>query len=113
MRRRLVQATTTSGSREGLCLYEALEGAAVRTIEVFPTASWTRWSGRRGATRRSTWTRAGLAHLPLDNIPARTNQDQRDAIAAALTARQHSDKLTEVFGDIVVPTAPARTHAVP
>jgi hypothetical protein len=36
-------------------------------------------------------------------VPARTNQDQRDAVAAAMTARQHSLALTETIGDIVVP----------
>jgi len=34
--------------------------------------------------------RQGLAALGLENVPERTNQDQRDAIAAAMTARQHS-----------------------
>jgi hypothetical protein len=44
-----------------------------------------------------------LTALGLGNVPARTNQDQRDAIAAAVTARQHSLGLTETMGDIVVP----------
>lgn len=91
--------------REGLKLYEALDGASLDTIEVFPTASWTRWFGARGTTRRSTWTRAGIAGLQLADLPKRTNQDQRDAVAAALTARHHSDGLTDSFGDIVVPKA--------
>jgi hypothetical protein len=34
----------------------------------------------------------------LDGVPARTNQDQRDAIAAAMTARQHALALTETIG---------------
>jgi hypothetical protein len=38
-------------------------------------------------------------------MPRRTNQDQRDAIAAAVTARQHTQGLTESFGAIVVPAA--------
>jgi hypothetical protein len=41
----------------------------------------------------------------LDALPRRTNQDERDAIAAALTARQHDLGLTEAFGEIVVPSS--------
>jgi predicted nuclease with RNAse H fold len=88
---------------EGLALFDALAAHGVAVIEVFPTASWTRWHGRRGPRTRAAWTRQGLAALGLDNVPARTNQDQRDAIAAAMTARQHSLGLTETMGDIVVP----------
>ena len=88
---------------EGLGLYDALGGEA---IEVFPTASWTRWLGRRLGTR-AAWTTAGIERLRLDGVPARTNQDQRDAIAAAVTGRQHSAGLTERFGEIVVPAAQA------
>ncbi len=97
--------------REGLSLYQALDRASLDAIEVFPTASWTRWYGARGSTRRSTWTQAGIAELELANLPKRTNQDQRDAVAAALTARHHSDGLTESFGDIVVPKAGLPTSA--
>jgi predicted nuclease with RNAse H fold len=89
--------------REGLALYEALaQHTAVEVIEVFPTASWTRWLGPRRRSR-SQWTREGLAGVGLEGLPARTNQDQRDAIAAAVTARQHSDGRTEAIGEIVVP----------
>jgi hypothetical protein len=48
-------------------------------------------------------TRPARPALGLANVPARTNQDQRDAIAAAMTARQHSLALTETIGEIVVP----------
>ncbi len=89
---------------EGLALFEALAGSETQAIEVFPTASWTRWLGRRGARSRSAWSRAGLETLGLDGIPARTNQDQRDAIAAAVTARQHARGETETIGEIVVPS---------
>jgi predicted nuclease with RNAse H fold len=89
--------------REGLSLYESLD---LEVIEVFPTASWTRWFGPREGTR-AAWTTAGLKRVQLDGVPVRTNQDQRDAIAAALTARQHSHGTTECFGEIVVPAAPA------
>jgi predicted nuclease with RNAse H fold len=86
---------------EGLRLYAALDGAA---IEVFPTAAWTRWQGLRGSRSRADWSRAGLAALGLAGVPARTNQDQRDAIAAAVTASLHSAGATETFGgEIVVP----------
>jgi predicted nuclease with RNAse H fold len=86
---------------EGLRLYEALAGHEV--IEVFPTASWTRWLGPRGTESRAAWTRRGVAALGLAGVPARTNQDQRDAIAAAVTARAYSDGRTEAFGAIMVP----------
>ena len=88
---------------EGLALFDALVMRNVEVIEVFPTASWTRWHGKRGSRTRSAWTRQGLAALGLDGVPARTNQDQRDAIAAAMTARQHTLAMTETMGDIVVP----------
>jgi predicted nuclease with RNAse H fold len=91
--------------REGLALYRALHAAGAPAVEVFPTASWTRWFGERQGQRRSAWTRNGLKQIPLSGVPTRTNQDQRDAIAAALTAKQHTEGLTELFGDLVVPLA--------
>lgn len=94
---------------EGLALFEALASHGIEAIEVFPTASWTRWGGGRDGRTRSAWTREGLASLGLHDVPARTNQDQRDAIAAAVTARQHACGLTEGIGEIVVPRA---SHAV-
>jgi predicted nuclease with RNAse H fold len=92
--------------REGLALFDALAAQGVAAVEVFPTASWTRWHGSRGRRTRAAWTRQGLAALGLGNVPARTNQDQRDAIAAAMTARQHGLGLTETIGEIVVPAGP-------
>jgi hypothetical protein len=44
-----------------------------------------------------------LARLGLEGVPSRTNQDQRDAIAATVTARQHTQGMTETIGEIVVP----------
>lgn len=88
---------------EGLALFGALATHGAKAIEVFPTASWTRWHGKRGSRTRAAWTRQGLAALGLAGVPARTNQDQRDAIAAAVTARQHSLALTEAIGEIVIP----------
>jgi predicted nuclease with RNAse H fold len=89
---------------EGLRLSDALAGEPVEVIECFPTASWTRWYGARDGRRRSAWTREALAERNLQGVPARTNQDMRDAIAAALTARDHDQGRSQAFGDIVVPT---------
>lgn len=91
--------------REGLALFDALRSASVDAVEVFPTASWTRWHGPRGAVPRACWSRSALASLGLEGVPLRTNQDQRDAIAAAVTARQHSLGSTDTYGEIVVPKA--------
>ncbi len=88
---------------EGLALYAALEDQEVEVIEVFPTASWTRWYGRRSTRRRAAWSRDALTALGVERVPERTNQDQRDAIAAAVTARQFTDGEIERFGDIIVP----------
>jgi predicted nuclease with RNAse H fold len=93
--------------RHGLELYRALGAAGWRSIEVFPTASWTRWVGERRGSR-AAWTRSALPMLGLRNLPARTNQDGRDAIAAAVTARQHGRRDTEAFGPIVVPRSRPR-----
>jgi predicted nuclease with RNAse H fold len=49
---------------EGLTLFDALVAHGVEVIEVFPTASWTRWHGKRGSRTRSAWTRQGLAAGP-------------------------------------------------
>ena len=89
----------------GLELYAALEDAGLTVIECFPTASFTRWAGARGARTRAVWTREALAGSGLAGVPLRLNQDERDAIAAALTARCHELGLAERFGEIVVPAA--------
>jgi predicted nuclease with RNAse H fold len=88
---------------EGLRLYRALEDQPVEVIECFPTASWTRWIGPRNGRRRSDWSRAGLAALGLEDVPSRNTQDERDAIAAAVTARDYSRGRFEAFGEIIVP----------
>jgi predicted nuclease with RNAse H fold len=90
---------------EGLGLYDALAHMPVEVIECFPTASWTRWHGARKGRPRAFWTREALAGLDLRGLPSRTNQDKRDAIAAALTARDYERGRCEFFGEIVVPTA--------
>jgi predicted nuclease with RNAse H fold len=89
--------------RHGLELYEALEGGAWRVVECFPTASWTRWSGRRNGRSRAAWSSGALAKLDVSGVPRRTSQDARDAIAAALTARCFDQGSTVSFGEIVVP----------
>jgi predicted nuclease with RNAse H fold len=88
---------------EGLRLYDALADQPAEVIECFPTASWTRWHGPRNGRHRSVWTREALATRGLAGVPASTNQDMRDAMAAALTARDHAHGRCEAFGEIVVP----------
>jgi predicted nuclease with RNAse H fold len=90
-------------------LYAALDRERTRTgwevIEVFPTASWTVWAGPRGGTGRARWTRQALERIGLEGVPPRRlNQDDRDAIAAAMTAQLHAHGRSRSFGEIVVPT---------
>ena len=87
----------------GFVLYRGLTAAGLAAIECFPTASWTRWYGPRRTTGRAAWSAAALRRLPLAEVPARLDQDERDAIGAALTAWEHDRDLTERFGDLVVP----------
>lgn len=92
---------------QGLALYDALAAAGVVTVEVFPTAAWTRWLGLRGDRTRLRWTREGLARLRAtglsDDAGARPSQDAMDALAAALVARQVDRGEVERFGALVVP----------
>jgi predicted nuclease with RNAse H fold len=92
----------------GLELYAALSPNRGRqrwkVIEVFPTASWTVWADPKGKKSRAQWTREALEQLALTRLPPRRlTQDDRDALAAAVTARLHADKKTKSFGEIVVP----------
>ena len=91
----------------GLELYAALAAAGIdreRTIEVFPTAAWTIWAGPRDGRPRGAWSADTLADLGLGGVPDRhLTQDDRDAIAAALTARLHAEGRTQAFGEIIVP----------
>ncbi len=92
----------------GLELYRALQRAARgwEVIEVFPTASWTVWAESRGTRSRARWTRQALEATRLAGLPdRRLGQDDRDAIAAALTARLHAHGETRQFDEIVVPLA--------
>jgi predicted nuclease with RNAse H fold len=88
---------------QGLELYDALGPLPVEAIECFPTAAWTRWYGPRNGRSRAAWSSEALHSIDLQNLPDRTNQDERDAIAAALTARAYSERQAECFGEIVVP----------
>ncbi len=94
----------------GFALYRGLQAVGLAAIECFPTASWTRWYGPRGRAPRSAWSQAALRRLPLVDVPRRLDQDERDAIAAALTAREHDRHLTERFGDLVVPRRRPKGH---
>ncbi|MBO0689105.1 MAG: DUF429 domain-containing protein [Candidatus Dormibacteraeota bacterium] len=89
--------------RHGLELYEVLAAAGWEALECFPTATWTRLGGPRGGHSRAGWSRAVLESTDLAGVPTTMNQDGRDAIGAALTARLHARGRTERFGDIVVP----------
>jgi len=89
---------------QGLALYEACRDARLDFVECFPTASWTVWAGSRGSKRRSRWSREALLAQNLRDLPRRMNQDNRDAIAAALTARAHHHGRSRRFGEIVVPS---------
>jgi predicted nuclease with RNAse H fold len=100
--------------RRGLDLYRALADAQIPAIECFPTASWTRWGGSRNSASRARWSASVLERQGLASVPRRLNQDWRDAIGAALTARAHTAGLTEEFGEIVVPLcrpAPAESRS--
>jgi predicted nuclease with RNAse H fold len=88
----------------GLALHRALEAAGLRAVEVFPTASFTRWVGPRAGERRSAWSARALATLGLEGTTGRMSQDARDAIAAAATARQLDRGECELFGgELAVP----------
>jgi len=88
----------------GLDLHRSLAAAGVENVEVFPTASFTRWVGRRGRESRAAWSARGVAKLGLSGLPERLSQDARDAIAAAVTARQAFGGGCELFGgELAVP----------
>lgn len=91
---------------QGLQVYAALAAAGVPSVEVFPTAAWTRWLGPRGGRSRARWSREGLDRMRaagLADTPAATTQDARDAVAAALVTRQVTDGDVEEFGTLVIP----------
>jgi len=91
----------------GIELWAVLRDAGLRTVEVFPTASWTRWLGGRASLTRAAWSRLGLTRVAaaVSGLDAVRDQDTRDAVAAALTARQWdvAPASVESFGSLVVP----------
>lgn len=92
----------------GVELWTRLRQAGIPTIECFPTASWRQWTGPRGSRTRGEWTRAALEDLVgrgLQPCEPASNQDRRDAVAAALTARQSSRQTMLTFGPLTVPPA--------
>lgn len=84
--------------RNGLGLYGLLEKEGIKkAIEVFPTGSWSRWCGsRKKNVSRAAWTKRGIETLvaehSIDIHGKVTNQDKRDAIAAAVTAQLFLEK---------------------
>lgn len=102
-RQRLARGAYYAWVRQGLRLYAALRDTGLPVVECFPTASFTRWAGPRGARTRAAWTRQALAAMGVAGLPPRLGQDGRDAIAAALTARALDLGRAERFGEIVVP----------
>jgi predicted nuclease with RNAse H fold len=103
-RRQLASGCYYEWIRHGFQLYRALAAAGLPAIECFPTASFSRWYGQRAGRSRARWSQEALVWLGLRAIPVRSNQDERDAIAAAVTAWQHTRSQTEAFGTIVVPS---------
>lgn len=90
----------------GLELWRELRARALPAIECFPTASWTQWYGPRGLRSRTRWTRDALGDLRrrgLAGCDEVGNQDKRDAVAAALTARQSEQEPMRCFGPLIVP----------
>jgi predicted nuclease with RNAse H fold len=95
----------------GFALYRALARRGLDVIECFPTASWTVWGKPRQHRSRAAWSEATLRGLGLAGVPARLNQDERDAIGAALTARSYDPACGCALDDIVIPQPwPARGH---
>ncbi len=90
--------------RNGFRVWRALRAEGITAVEVFPTASWTIWLGPRRGRSRASWSREGLCTLGITCLPTRSNQDQRDAIAAAWTARS-ADRMEVALGydPIVIP----------
>lgn len=91
--------------REGLELYAAIARAAPDTtvVEVFPSAAWTVWAGRRNGRGKPQWSRMALETAGVSGVPARCSQDARDAVGAAVVAGLHSAGETVCYGGIAVP----------
>jgi predicted nuclease with RNAse H fold len=75
-------------------------------IECFPTATWTQIGARRGVRGRAEWSAEILRALRLNGLPNRLNQDARDALGAAHTARLFGRDECYEFRTLVVPRRP-------
>jgi len=106
------QAVTDGGDlyewvRYGFEVRTALEAAGVACVEVFPTATATRVIGERGERPRARWTATAVAALGIKGLASNMNQDERDCVLAAYSAREHVAGRSDVYGTIVVPRAAA------
>lgn len=90
---------------EGLELYAELRRACprMRLVEVFPSAAWTVWAGARAGRAKPAWSRQALEASGVAGLPARTSQDARDAVGAALVARCEWHGACIDYGGIRVP----------
>jgi predicted nuclease with RNAse H fold len=90
----------------GEALYRELEARSETTgwtvIECFPTASFTLLGQPRGRASRARWSRSVLDRLDVAGLPSALNQDERDAVMAALTAQAFDRGSVRRFGEIVV-----------
>lgn len=92
----------------GLDLWSGCRSAGLTAIECFPTATWSAWIGPRAGRTRAAWTKIGVAELArrgVRGLEAVGNQDERDAMSAALTAWQWDRHRATVddFDGLVVP----------
>lgn len=99
-------------------LFGAFAACGVEVIEVFPTASWTRWQGMRGSQTRAAWTRPGLAALGLAGVPETTNQDparcsgRGDDRSPAQSCHDRNDRRNRrPCSPLVMPSSPGRVCA--
>ena len=92
---------------EGFSLYEGLAAQlpGVPVTEVFPSAAWTVWAGKREGRSKARWSAGALRKARLQGVPSRLSQDARDALGAALVAALYLRGETEDFGGIAVPRA--------
>lgn len=80
--------------RNGLELWRELAAQFSKNIliEVFPTASWTCWAGKRRTATRASWSSVAMNRYDKDHALGLrqffSNQDKRDSFAAALTGWQ-------------------------
>jgi predicted nuclease with RNAse H fold len=99
---------------EGHALFDALAVPGVEVIEVFPTASWTGWHGKRGSRTRAAWTRQGLAALSLEcaraheSRPARCSRRCDDGLSAQPGPDRNDGRYRRSGQPLVTCEAPGR-----